>query len=319
MARRFRFGVNLLEPAQGDAWERKCRRAEALGYDVLQVPDHLDWPAPFPSLAAAANATRRPRLGTFVLNAAFWNPVLLAREVATTARLTGGRLELGLGAGYVRAEFERAGLAYGTARDRVDHLERTVEALTGLLAGPHGTDGTGTDGTGSGRTDGAGTPLTPLLLGGNGPRMLRLAARHAAVVAFTGAEADPAKDDGTLRLLSAATVEERVATARGFATSYGTDPEFNVLVQRVVITEDRGAAAGEFAPHAPHLDEKELLDLPTLLVGTVAEIAEQLRRGRERFGFSYVTVLEPSMEAFAPVIEELRRDAPGEGHEGVHG
>ncbi|WUD76830.1 TIGR03621 family F420-dependent LLM class oxidoreductase [Streptomyces sp. NBC_00510] len=309
MARRFRFGVNLLEPAQGDAWERKCRRVEALGYDVLQVPDHLDWPAPFPSLVAAANATRRPRLGTFVLNAAFWNPVLLAREVATTARLTGGRLELGLGAGYVRAEFERAGLAYGTARDRVDHLERTVEVLTGLLAGPHETDGTGTGGT-----DGAGAPPTPLLLGGNGPRMLRLAARHAAVVAFTGAEADPAKDDGSLRLLSAATVEERVATARGFATSYGTDPEFNVLVQRVVITEDRGAAAGGFAPHAPHLDEKELLDLPTLLVGTVAEIAEQLRRGRERFGFSYVTVLEPSMEAFAPVIEELRRDEPREGH-----
>lgn len=306
MARRFRFGVNLLEPAQGDAWERKCRRVEALGYDVLQVPDHLDWPAPFPSLVAAANATRRPRLGTFVLNAAFWNPVLLAREVATTARLTGGRLELGLGAGYVRAEFERAGLAYGTARDRVDHLERTVEALTGLLAGPDAADA-------------AGAPLTPLLLGGNGPRMLRLAVRHAAVVAFTGAEADPAKDDGSLRLLSAATVEERVATARGFATSYGTDPEFNVLVQRVVITGDRGAAAGEFAPHAPHLDEKQLLDLPTLLVGTVAEIAEQLRRGRERFGFSYVTVLEPSMEAFAPVIEELRRDEPGEGHGEVHG
>lgn len=62
MARRFRFGVNLFEPAQGDARERKCRRVEALGYDVLQVPDHLDWPAPFPSLVAAANATRRTEL-----------------------------------------------------------------------------------------------------------------------------------------------------------------------------------------------------------------------------------------------------------------
>ncbi|MET9878538.1 TIGR03621 family F420-dependent LLM class oxidoreductase [Actinacidiphila glaucinigra] len=300
MARRFRFGVNLLEPARGEAWERKCRRVEALGYDVLQVPDHLDWPAPFPSLVAAAHATRRPRLGTFVLNAAFWNPVLLAREVATTVRLTGGRLELGLGAGYVRVEFERAGLAYGTARDRVDHLERTVEALTGLLPGQPGADGTG-------------VPLPPLLLGGNGPRVLRLAARHAAVVAFTGAEADPASDDGSLRLLSAAAVAERVATVRGFAAEYGTDPEFNVLVQRVVVTADRAAAVRDVAPHAPHLGEEELLDLPTLLVGTVAEIAEQLRRGRERFGFGYVTVLEPAMEAFAPVIAELRRGEPGEG------
>ncbi|MFI8181192.1 TIGR03621 family F420-dependent LLM class oxidoreductase [Actinacidiphila glaucinigra] len=305
MAHRFRFGVNLLEPARGEAWERKCRRVEELGYDVLQVPDHLDWPAPFPSLVAAAHATRRPRLGTFVLNTAFWNPVLLAREVATTARLTGGRLELGLGAGYVRAEFERAGLAYGTARDRVDHLERTVEALTGVLPGQGGADG----------RDGAGVPLPPLLLGGNGPRMLRLAARHAAVVAFTGAEADPAMDDGSLRLLSAAAVEERVAIARGFAAEYGTDPDFNVLVQRVVVTGDRAAAVRELAPHAPHLDEEELLDLPTLLVGTVTEIAEQLRRGRERFGFGYVTVLEPAMEAFAPVIAELRRgEEPGMGH-----
>lgn len=307
MARRFRFGVNLLEPARGEAWQRTCRRVEELGYDVLQVPDHLDRPAPFPSLVAAAHATRRPVLGTFVLNAAFWNPVLLAREVATTARLTGGRLELGLGAGYVRAEFERAGLAYGTARDRVDHLERTVEALTGLFPGPggaHGRDGTGVPLP----------PLPPLLLGGNGPRMLRLAARHAAVVAFTGAEADPAGDDGSLRLLSAAAVEERAAAARGFAAEYGTDPDFNVLVQRVVVTGDRAAAVRELAPHAPHLDEEELLDLPTLLVGTVTEIAEQLRRGRERFGFGYVTVLEPAMEAFAPVIAELRRGEPGEGH-----
>jgi probable F420-dependent oxidoreductase len=297
MVRRFRFGVNLLEPALGAAWARKCRRVEALGYDVLQVPDHLDWPAPFPSLVAAAHVTERPRLGTFVLNAAFWNPVLLAREVATTARLTGGRLELGLGAGYVREEFERAGLTYGTARDRVDHLERTVDGLTRLLPGADGADGA----------------RPPLLLGGNGPRVLRLAARHAAVVAFTGAEADPAKDDGSLRLLSAGTVRERVAAARGFAAAYGTDPEFNILVQRVVVTEDREAAASEFAPHAPHLKAEELLDLPTLLVGTVAEIAEQLRRGRERFGFSYVTVLEPAMEAFAPVIEELRREEPAEG------
>ncbi|MGI5248771.1 TIGR03621 family F420-dependent LLM class oxidoreductase [Actinacidiphila glaucinigra] len=310
MARRFRFGVNLLEPARGEAWQHKCRRVEELGYDVLQVPDHLDWPAPFPSLVAAAHATRRPVLGTFVLNAAFWNPVLLVREVATTVRLTGGRLELGLGAGYLRAEFERAGLPYGTARDRVDHLERTVEALTGLFPGPGGADGEdGRDGTGVPLP-----PLPPLLLGGNGPRMLRLAARHAAVVAFTGAEADPAGDDGELRLLSAAAVEERVAAARGFAAEYGTDPDFNVLVQRVVVTGDRAAAVRELAPHAPHLDEEELLDLPTLLVGTVTEIAEQLRRGRERFGFGYVTVLEPAMEAFAPVIAELRRGEPGEGH-----
>ena len=87
MARPFRFGVNLVTPESGDGWRAKCRRAEALGYDVLLVPDHLGTFAPFPALVAAAEATERPRVGTFVLNAGFWNPALLAREVATCDRL----------------------------------------------------------------------------------------------------------------------------------------------------------------------------------------------------------------------------------------
>lgn len=109
-SRLFRFGVNLLAPAPLDEWRAKCRRAEELGYDVILVPDHLGMPAPFPSLVAAAEVTERPRLGTFVLNAGFWNPTLLAREVATTDTLTGGRLELGLGTGYIPAEHDTAGL-----------------------------------------------------------------------------------------------------------------------------------------------------------------------------------------------------------------
>ncbi|MDX6345534.1 MAG: hypothetical protein QOF84_324 [Streptomyces sp.] len=279
MARQFRFGVNFLESAPAEEWARKCRHAEALGYDVLLVPDHLGWPAPFPSLVAAAQATQQPRVGTFVLNAAFWNPVLLARDVATTDQLTGGRLELGLGAGYVREEFEQAGLDYGTPRSRVDHLERTVAELERLLP----------------------EPRPPLVLGGNGDRMLRLAARHAHVMAFTGARHDT---DGTLSLLGPDALTERVAAARRFAAGEGTDPEFNILVQRVVLTEDRRAAAGELARLG--LSPEELLDLPTLLIGTVTEIAAQLRANRERFGFSYVTVLEPSLEDFALVIKELR-------------
>lgn len=108
MPRPFRFGVSLLTSASAAEWRAKCRRAEDLGYDVLLVPDHLGMPAPFPALVAAA--AERPRLGTFVLDAGFWNPVLPAREVATTAALTGGRLELGLGTG-LRAGGARAGRA----------------------------------------------------------------------------------------------------------------------------------------------------------------------------------------------------------------
>lgn len=133
MTRPFRFGVNMVTPASGADWRKRCARAEELGYDVILVPDHLGMVAPFPALVAAAEATQRPRLGTFVLNCAFWNPALLAREIATTDALTRGRLEIGLGTGYVREEHERAGLAFPPPGRRVDHLVGTVDALDELL------------------------------------------------------------------------------------------------------------------------------------------------------------------------------------------
>ncbi|GAA0473829.1 LLM class F420-dependent oxidoreductase [Streptomyces sp. NPDC046215] len=291
MARPFRFAVNMLTPGSAAEWREKCRRAEALGYDVILVPDHLGMPAPFPSLVAAAEATERPRLGTFVLNAGFWNPALLAREVATTDQLTGGRLELGLGTGYVKEEHDTAGLPFGSPRERVDHLERTVTELDRLLTDPDHAPRP------------AQAPRPPLLLGGNGPRMLRLAARHADIAAFTGASTD---EQGVLRLLSPAVLEERMAVYHRFAADRETPAELNYLAQVVAVGADRRAKAREVASYAPALTEDEVLELPALLAGTVKDIADQIRGHRERFGFTYFTVLEPALEEFAPVMEELR-------------
>ncbi|MFK8844830.1 LLM class F420-dependent oxidoreductase [Streptomyces sp. Ac-502] len=294
MPRPFRFGVNMLTIETGSAWWQKCRRAEALGYDVLLVPDHLSRPAPFPALVAAAEATERPRLGTFVLNAGFWNPTLLAREVATTDLLTDGRLELGLGTGYVRAEHDKAGLPWGTPGERVDHLARTVEELDRLLGDPEHAPKT------------AQRPRPPLLIGGNGPRMLRLAARHADIAAFTGSRAAPGKPEGTLALLTPDELDVTLTVYHQAAVDRPAPAELNILVQRVMVTDDRRAPARELAAHGLGVDEEQALDIPTFLFGTVAQMAEQLHEHRERYGFSYITVLSPSMEAFAPVIEELK-------------
>ncbi|MFF7702284.1 LLM class F420-dependent oxidoreductase [Streptomyces lydicus] len=294
MPRPFRFGVNMLTIDTGAAWREKCRRAEALGYDVLLVPDHLGMPAPFPALVAAAEATERPRVGTFVLNAGFFPPALLAREVATTDALTGGRLELGLGTGYVRAEFEAAGLPWGTPGERVDHLARTVEELDRLLGDPEHAPRA------------AQRPRPPLLIGGNGPRMLRLAAERAEIAAFTGGRQAPGKPEGTLELLPAEELAASVARYQGYAAGRPEPAELNILVQRVLVTDDRRAAAREIAALGVGLDEEQALEAPTLLIGTVRQMAEQLRERRERYGFSYITVLDPHLEAFAPVLEELR-------------
>ncbi|WP_217551777.1 TIGR03621 family F420-dependent LLM class oxidoreductase [Streptomyces sp. GbtcB6] len=282
MPRPFRFGVNLLTPASAGEWRAKCRRAEELGYDVLLVPDHLGMPAPFPALVAAAEATERPRLGTFVLNAAFWNPTLLAREVATTAALTGGRLELGLGTGYVRAEHDRAGLPFGSPGERVDHLRRTVEELL--------------------KSEGCGVPL---LIGGNGDRMLRLTAERADIAAFAGARLTPGNAEGRLEPVTAEELDERVARYAELAAGREEPAERNLLIQIVAITDDPSSALGPLLERRPELTLEEALALPTILVGTLEEVVKQVRGLRERYGFSYLTVLEPYMEAFAPAITEL--------------
>ncbi|MFH9063080.1 LLM class F420-dependent oxidoreductase [Streptomyces coeruleorubidus] len=298
MSRPFRFGVNLLEPASAEEWRAKCRRAEELGYDVILVPDHLGMPAPFPALVAAAEATERPRLGTFTLNAGFWNPTLLAREVATTDALTGGRLELGLGTGYVRAEHETAGLPFGSPGERVDHLRRTVEELKRLL------------GSDEHQPQAAQRPRVPLLIGGNGDRMLRLSAEHADIAAFTGARTVPGSATGQLTPITAGELDERVARYLKFTEDHREEPpELNLLLQMVIGTEDREAAAQPFLEAFPDLTVDQVLELPVSLVGTLDELTEQVLARRERYGFTYLTVLEPYMEAFAPVMERVRRGA----------
>ncbi|MGW9028896.1 LLM class F420-dependent oxidoreductase [Streptomyces sp. NPDC055722] len=294
--RPFRFGVNLLEPAAAGEWRDRCRRAEELGYDVILVPDHLGLPAPFPALVAAAEATERPRVGTFVLNAGFWNPALLAREVATTDALTGGRLELGLGTGYVQAEHDRAGLPYGSPGERVDHLRRTVEELGGLL------------GSEEHRPRPVQRPRVPLLIGAGGDRMLKLTAEHADIAAFTGARSVPGSTTGRLAPLTAEELDGRVALYRKLAEGRAQPAELNLLIQLVAITEDRAAAVRPLVDRTPDLSLEQALGLPVVLLGTLDQIVEQIRDRRRRYGFSYLTVLEPHMEAFAPVIEALRAE-----------
>ncbi|MEU4575412.1 TIGR03621 family F420-dependent LLM class oxidoreductase [Nonomuraea sp. NPDC023979] len=277
-----RFGVVLIaEDCSRNAWVTRCRRAEALGYDVIAVPDHLNLLAPFPTALLAAEATERPLIGTYVLNASFHRPALLARDVVTLDRLMDGRLELGLGTGYMRAEFEAAGLPFG-AGARARTLERLVAELDRLLD----------------------RKRPPLMIGGHGDRVLALAARTAEIVSFTGAPYRP--EYGRTALVDAATLLERVAHVRAESAGRAAPPELNVLSKATVLTRDRRAGLEGLRRYAPDLTTAQLLDVPTLFAGTPAQIAEQVRRDRERFGFTYVTVMDSAMEDFGEVIAHLR-------------
>jgi probable F420-dependent oxidoreductase len=294
--REFRFGFNVRTIQSRDSLKAKCRTAERYGYDVVLLPDHLgrNRPAPFPMLVAAAYVSERLQVGTLVLNVGFWNPSLLAREAATTDQLTGGRLELGLGAGHMKSEFDAAGIPWQPYAERAHRLTATIDELDRLFAEEDGYDTVQ-------------RPRPPLLIAGTGKRMLQVAAERADIVGYGGTLQAEGQPPGTLRIVSAQEMEERVRFFRQHAGARIEEIEANILVQMVVVTDDRHAAAEKFlAEYGPGLTLEDVLEAPVLLIGSMPEIAEQLRERRRRFGFSYICVHEQYMEEFGPIIEVLR-------------
>ncbi|MEO9326565.1 TIGR03621 family F420-dependent LLM class oxidoreductase [Gordonia aurantiaca] len=290
-SRAFRFGVNMLAVGDTESWRRRVRWVDELGYDVVLVPDHLGVPSPWPALAVAAQISDRLRVGPFVLNAAFTNPALLARDVATVDQLSDGRVEFGIGTGYARAEFESAGIEYLPPGRRVDHLADTVQKTMSFLSDPDFTP----------------RPVQsriPLLLGGNGDRLLRMAAERADIVGYTAAKTGR---DGALAPLTAAEFGDRVAYARAAAGSRADVVEWNLLIQIVEVTDDPIAVAEEhIARWGLTIGPQEFCDLPSVLIGSVSDLAGRLVELRENTGIGYITVLEPVCEQFAPVIARLR-------------
>lgn len=302
--RDFRFSSNIFAVTSRDAFVERCRQVERLGYDTVFAPDHLGAPAPFPLLVAAAGATERLQVGTLVLNVPFWNPALLAREVATTDILTDGRLEVGLGAGHMKWEFDTAGIDWEPFGARTERLTTAIRELERYFTGdlqipgdrvPRPLQRRGFNGSGP-----------PLIVGGTGDRILKIAAEHADIVAIAGAYQVKGEPPGTLRLATAVEADERIHFAREQAGDRSDDIEWHVLVQMVVQTDDRRATAEELSAElGPDLTVDELLETPFLVIGTVDEMADQLVRNRDRYGFTYITVHERYLETFAPVIERL--------------
>ncbi|MFD0775493.1 TIGR03621 family F420-dependent LLM class oxidoreductase [Streptomonospora algeriensis] len=297
--RKFRFGFSGRQD-DIDRWMQVCRSAEEAGYDSVQVPDHLGAASPFALLAAAAAVTSRLRLGTLVLNNEFWNPALLAREAATVDRVSGGRLELGLGAGHMKSEFEAAGIPWRSHAERMERLERSIGELDRLFAEdgqeplPHQ------------------VPRPPLLIGAHGDRGLELAARHADIVGFSGLSQIKGARMGNFRVADLEETRRRVDFVRTQAGQRADALEFNLLVQVVIVTDDAEKSAAEMAEaHAANgLDTaRKVLDVPYVLIGTPAEIAAELIAHREEFGFSYVTTHGPYREALSEVIPVVRDEA----------
>ena len=291
--RDFRFGFTLHTHRSRRELAETCRTAEAYGYDAAVAIDHLGpgRSSPFQALLAAAHASERLRVGTYVLNVGFWNPSMLAREVVTAVQLTGGRLELGLGTGLIKSEFDAAGIPWQTFGQRVDRLAATLDELDRLLAAEQD------------------VARPPLLIGGTGDRALRLAAERADIIGFAGIRQVPGKPAGTLRTATAAEAAEQVAFFRAAAGSRADDVELNNFVKVVEVTDDRRAAAERVVADEdgyPTERAEDALQTPFMLIGTEQEIAQQLVEDRERYGFSYITVMRPHLNVLGPIIKRVR-------------
>ena len=305
----FRFGVNALSAGSRAEWAAKARKLEDMGYWMLSVPDHLtEMLAPMPALVAAAAATTRLRVGTNVLNNDLRHPVLVAREAATVDLLTDGRLQLGLGAGYMRSEYEQAGLSYDPGRTRVERLAEAVAIIKQLLAG----ETVSLAGRHYRVTDHAihprpvQRPHPPILIGGNGPQLLTLAAREADIVGLTGITFRRGGTEPDLAGCRADAVDERVRLIKDAAGIRGEQLELNALVQRVLVTDDRRRAAAELAVGRwSQLSPDEILESPYVLIGTVDQMVEDLKARRARWGISNYAIHEPYLDALAPVVERL--------------
>ena len=303
----FRFGLQCKGPADPAGWRALARRLEGDGWSTLTVADHLDEGlAPVPALMAAADATTTLRVGSMVLANDYRHPVVLAKEAATLDVLTAGRFDLGIGAGWMTADYDTAGFPMDPAGVRVDRLTEALTVLRGLW-----TDGPCTF---AGRhyridgLDGLPRPLTPggppVVIGGGGPRVLRLAAAHAEVVGLNvnlraGVIDERAFPDGT-----PTATDRKVGWVREAAAGRDRPPELQVRVHLAMVTDDRAGTIEQLAP-AFGLSPAEAAETPHALIGTVEEICDQLVERRERWGISYVGLSQDQLEPFGPVVARL--------------
>ena len=302
MVRPFRFAVQARPLDDRDGLVRAARTVEDLGYDELYSSDHIGAVDPFIPLMVAAEATTRLRVGPLVLNNELHHPALVARTAATLDRLTGGRLVLGLGTGYMQAEHDQIGLPLREPRDRVDRFEESVIALRSLLdAGSVSLAGVHLQ---LAIEDLGIRPLqqrVPLLIGGHGRRVVGVAARHADIFQFTGLT----HGEGGRPAAGGFAIDVVRERSRWLADAAGdrlADIECSALAQLVHIGADSSERIAETADQFGV--EREMIDgTPFILIGSVEEIVDKLERLRADVGISHVVVRDP--EGFAPVVAAL--------------
>jgi probable F420-dependent oxidoreductase len=299
----FRFSVVSAGVPSLDEWRELARSAEGLGYETLLLSDHMRQPlAPIPALVAAADATSRLRVGTYVLCQDLHNPVVLAKELATVDVLTGGRLDVGIGAGWLEEDYAACGLPFDPGPRRLARFREAFAIVKAFLSEPKLSF--------SGRffdipelecmPRPVQQPHPPFTIGGGRRRMLELAAREADVVSITPGVATSGGigDDAPARL------DEKMAWIRAAADGRSSAPRVDHVIWECMVTPRPEAVVAMLAG-ALGVEPERVTALPFVVIGTAEQVAETLLERRRRWGISVVGVPAAALRAFAPVVDLL--------------
>ncbi|MFK7918892.1 MAG: TIGR03621 family F420-dependent LLM class oxidoreductase [Ilumatobacter sp.] len=305
----FRFGVQLQQSPSGPEWVEQARRIEAHGYDIATMPDHFDGQfAPVPALQAILSATTTLRASALVFDNDYKHPLVLAKELATMDVLSGGRIEVGLGAGWMIADYEQAGMTYDRAGVRIDRFVEGLAIIKGLM-NPEPFSFEGEHYTIRGH-DGFPKPLQgphpPVIIGGGGRRVLGIAAREADIVGVNGTLHAGVIGPDAIATMTRDAVVDKVAIVAEAARAAGRleHIEMNVRTFYVSVTNDRDAQVSAMASMIG-VEEQMISESPFALIGSVDQIVDDLIARREEFGFSYVIVGAGELDDFAPVVARL--------------
>jgi probable F420-dependent oxidoreductase len=306
--RPFRFGVQASTGRTAAEWREQAQRIEGLGYSTLLMPDHfVDAElAPMVALSFAAAATQTLRIGMLVLGNDYKHPAVAAKEAATLDVLSDGRLEFGLGAGWMKTDYEALGIAYDAHGIRIDRLAEALAVVKGVWSDePFEYVGAHYElHDYHALPKPIQRPRPPIIVGGGGPRVLRLAGREADIVGI-----NPILSAGVIGAEAARNTigdptEKKVAWVREGAGERFDDIELQIRYFVAAITSDRRGLADALAPGFG-ISPEEALESGTVLVGTVDEVCDTLIARRERWGVSYVVLGDDTYEAFAPVVARL--------------
>ena len=290
-----------------DGWREKARLVETIGYSTLYLPDHFgDQLGPIAALMSAADATTRLRVGSLVFDNDYRHPIVLAKEAATLDLLSDGRLDFGIGAGWLVSDYEQTGIPLDPPGIRIERMAEALQIIKSFFAGGavsfagkhytvHGVEAAPSP---------VQKPHPPIVLGGGGKRMLRLAGREADIVSVNFNLSEGRVNRNLVRTGMADATDEKVAWIKEAAGERFPAIEMSVTVFVANVTDDRISVAEAMAAGLQS-QPGEILQTPHFLIGTVEQIIEDLQARRERYGISYVIVPDEAAQSLAPVVERL--------------